>query len=84
MIRELIKAFSILSVMLFVFYLLMADGRDRKNGVYYDCTLASFHPDIPPAAKEACRSRHIYEKDSAAVDAQTKINTLPKNDSTKH
>jgi hypothetical protein len=84
MIRELIKAFTILSVMLFVFYLLMADGRNQKNGVYYDCTLASFHPDIPPAAKEACRSRHIYEKDSAAVDTQTKINALPKNDSTKH
>lgn len=74
MIRELIKAFTVLSVMLFVCYLLMADIRNQKAGVYYDCTLASFHPDIPLTVKEACRLRHT----------QTKINNPPKNDSTKH
>jgi hypothetical protein len=62
----------------------MADVRDRKVGQYYDCTLASFHPDIPPAVKEACRRRHTYEQDSAAIAEQQKLNRPPINDSTKH
>jgi hypothetical protein len=74
MIRELIKAFTVLGVMLFVFSLLMADVRNQKSGVYYDCTLASFHPDIPPAVKEACHRRQVYEQDAAAIAEQQKLN----------
>jgi hypothetical protein len=84
MIRELIQAFTFLSIMLFVFSLLMADVRNQKTGVYYDCTLASFHPDIPPAVKEACARRQMYEQDAAAIAEQQKINRSSKNDSTKH
>jgi hypothetical protein len=84
MVPELIKAFTWLAAMLFAFYLLTEDARNRRVGVYYDCTLASFHPDIPPAVKEACRRRHTYEQDSAAIAEQQKLNRPPKNDSTKN
>lgn len=83
MIRELIKAFTLLGMLLFAFYLLMADVRNQRTGVHYDCTLASFHPDIPPKVKEACQRRHVYEQDAAAIAEQQKINRPLINDSTK-
>lgn len=84
MLRELVKAATILAAMLFAFSLLMADVRNQKAGVYYDCTLASFHPDIPPAVKEACRLRQVYDQDAAAIAEQQKLAHPIKNDSTKH
>jgi hypothetical protein len=60
---ELIKGGIVLALALIALYFLMADARNRNNYVYYDCTMASFHPDIPPKVKEACRSRHRYEQD---------------------
>ena len=61
--REILKAFVILASAMVAFYFLMADVRNRNNYVYYDCTMASFHPDIPPKVKEACQNRHRYEQD---------------------
>jgi hypothetical protein len=57
MIQAIIRAVIFVALLTTAFYLLLADGINRRQGVYYDCSLASFHPDIPPAAKEACRTR---------------------------
>lgn len=81
MLHELIKAFTILAVMLGIFYFAMADARHKKAGVYYDCSLASFHPDVPPRVKEACRIRQTYDQDSAGIAEQQKRH--PKYDSIK-
>jgi hypothetical protein len=67
MIRELAFATVYMVMLMLVFWLLMSDARNRNTGVYYDCSLASFHPDIPPKVKEACRSRTEYEQDAAAI-----------------
>lgn len=70
MARELLLAVIYILALLFALWLIMADVRNQKSGKYYDCTLASFHPDIPPAAKEACRRRSEYEQDGAAIAEQ--------------
>lgn len=74
MLVELIKAGIILALTLIALYFLMADTRNRNNYVYYDCTMASFHPDIPPKVKEACRNRQAYEQDMQQRTEQEKIN----------
>jgi hypothetical protein len=61
--KELIQGACILIGVCVALYFLMADVRNRNNYVYYDCTMASFHPDIPPKVKEACQNRHRYEQD---------------------
>jgi hypothetical protein len=57
MIQAIIRAVIFVALLTLAFYFLLADGINRRQGVYYDCSMASFHPDIPPAAKEACRTR---------------------------
>ncbi len=32
---------------------------DRPVGKVYDCGMAEWHPDIPPAVKEECRRRAL-------------------------
>ena len=54
-IREIARVIIFLVLLLTALYFLLADSQQRT--VRYDCTMASFHPDIPPAAKEACRTR---------------------------
>jgi hypothetical protein len=74
MLTELIKAGIILALTLIALYFLTSDVRNRNNYVYYDCTMASFHPDIPPKVKEACRNRQAYEQDMQQRAEQEKIN----------
>jgi hypothetical protein len=71
---ELFKGFVIIAATLVALYFLMADARNRNNYVYYDCTMASFHPDIPPKVKEACRNRQTYEQDMQHKIEQEKLN----------
>lgn len=71
---ELIKGAVVLALALTALYFLMADARNRNNYVYYDCTMASFHPDIPPKVKEACRNRQAYEQDMQQRAEQEKLN----------
>jgi hypothetical protein len=75
-VHQLVRAVVLLALMLLALYFLMADQRNRQRYVYYDCTMASFHPDIPPAVKEACQKRHIYEQDRANIQEQERINQL--------
>jgi hypothetical protein len=74
MIKELIQGACILICACVALYFLMADVRNRNNYVYYDCTMASFHPDIPPKVKEACRNRHAYDQDMQHKAEQEKLN----------
>jgi hypothetical protein len=74
MLNELIKGGIVLALTLIALYFLMADARNRNNYVYYDCTMASFHPDIPPKVKEACRTRQAYDQDMQHKAEQEKIN----------
>ena len=30
----------------------------REEGRWYDCSMAEWHPDIPPKVKEECRKIH--------------------------
>jgi len=71
---ELIKGGIVLALALIALYFLMADVRNRNNYVYYDCTMASFHPDIPPKVKEACRNRHAHDQDMQHKAEQEKLN----------
>jgi hypothetical protein len=32
---------------------------DHSGGRVYDCGMAEWHPDIPPAVKEECRKRSL-------------------------
>jgi hypothetical protein len=74
MLNELIKGGIVIALALIALYFLMSDARNRNNYVYYDCTMASFHPDIPPKVKEACRNRHTYDQDMQHKAEQEKIN----------
>ena len=74
MLAELIKGGVVLALTLIALYFLMADTRNRNNYVYYDCTMASVHPDIPPKVKEACRTRHAHEQDMQQRAEQEKLN----------
>lgn len=58
MIREIVLAVVFVALAAVGFYFLFSDVANRQAGVYYDCSMASFHPDIPPAVKEACRNRN--------------------------
>jgi hypothetical protein len=72
--KEILKGAVILALALIALYFLMADVRNRNNYVYYDCTMASFHPDIPPKVKEACRNRYAYDQDMQQRAEQEKLN----------
>jgi hypothetical protein len=74
MLVDLIKGGIVIVLALIALYFLMADVRNRNNYVYYDCTMASFHPDIPPKIKEACRNRQAYEQDMQQRAEQEKLN----------
>ena len=74
MLNELIKGGIVIVLALIALYFLMSDVRNRNNYVYYDCTMASFHPDIPPRVKEACRSRHAHDQDMHQRAEQEKLN----------
>jgi hypothetical protein len=67
--------------MVFVFSLATKDARKPNTGVYYDCSIASFQPDVPLVVKEACYRRQVYDQDAAAIAEQQKRH--PKHDSTK-
>jgi hypothetical protein len=72
--REIIKGGIVLVLTMIALYFLMADVRNRNNYVYYDCTMASFHPDIPPKVKEACRLRTAHDQDMQQRAEQEKLN----------
>ena len=74
MIQDLLKGLVIMIAALLAFYLLMADVRNQRDMVYYDCTMASFHPDIPPKVKEACQNRLRYEQDMQQRAEQERLN----------
>lgn len=74
MLKEIIKGGIVLVLAMIALYFLMADVRNRNNYVYYDCTMASFHPDIPPKVKEACRTRQAYDQDMYQKAEQENLN----------
>jgi hypothetical protein len=53
---HLAKAMLLAIAVMFIgiFVLLLIPANDTK---VYDCSISEFHPDVPPAVKNACRNR---------------------------
>jgi hypothetical protein len=50
------RMFGLLVILLCLLVAMLYIVLDRyPTGTYYNCDIAEFHPDIPPAVKEECR-----------------------------
>lgn len=45
-----------------VFWALLFSFIPAPEGKIYDCSIAEFHPDIPPKVKEECRKKRMQNK----------------------
>ncbi len=62
---------SIVSIVL-VWFLIFTDFGNSSSVRVYDCTMAEWHPDIPPRVKEACRKILFEELERQRQEEQQK------------